>query len=167
MNKKTMVFQRVTNYNIMFIISILFTKILFYSYFNSKDHWIIVIKDQETNIEYMNNVIGSDDILTFEWIHSVEKTYWQEKIQITDDGKIMLIETSFESYGSGVPFQKEGKVKVKNGYITISNLKEIKEVYRWIHSQKANFTIYKNDEILLNPDDIPHHHKVELIVKKG
>lgn len=160
-------FRLLSTQQITLILGLVITSIFLYYFFVKASSMKIVILDQETGKEYVHQSIDVNDELIIEWVHSVEKTLWQEKIKITEDGEIMLIETSFESYGSGVPYEKDGTVKIKDGYVILSDLNEVKDNYRWIHSQHANVTIYKNKEILLSPNDIPHHHKVELIVKKG
>ncbi len=125
----------------------------------------LVIYDQETKEEYARTLLDPEDTFSVEWIHSVEKTKWKEKLQVNEEGKIILIETSFKSFGSGVPNQKEGKVHIKDGYIIMTDFYEEKKNYQWIHSHDANFEIKKNNQSFLKTNDIPHHHKAEIIIE--
>lgn len=68
------------------------------------------------------------DRFHIEWIHSVELTPWRETYRVTGFSGMELHETSFRSYGAGVPanFQdKQGvQLSVQQGWITISGLHE-------------------------------------------
>lgn len=127
----------------------------------------LVIFDQETGEEYKRERVDPGDELVIEWEHSVEKTTWQEKLLIESNATFMLTETRFRSFGAGVPNGKNGSVTFEDGYVVMSELEERKQRYLWIHSQKAKFTIIKNEKNFLLPDEIPHHHKVEMIIEKG
>ncbi len=125
----------------------------------------LVIYDQETKEEYARTDLNPNDFFTVEWIHSVEQTEWKEKLEINDEDKIILTETRFKSFGSGVPNEKAGKIMVKDGYVIMTDLYEEKEFYQWIHSHNANFKIKKNNNVFLQTKDIPHHHKAEIIIE--
>ncbi|HLR72019.1 MAG TPA: DUF1850 domain-containing protein [Pseudogracilibacillus sp.] len=135
--------------------------------FSTNNDLVIIIQDQETGVEYVKSKIIPEDVLTIQWEHSVEKTIWQEKLQIDQEGSIILTETRFRSFGAGVPFKKDGYTTIEDGFVVMKGLEEEKEEYQWIHSQKAQFKIFINGETLLHPTDIPHHHKAEIIIKKG
>lgn len=47
-------------------------------------------------------------------MHSVELEQWRETFQITDLGKVELIETRFKAWGAGVP-ENEGHVFYEDG----------------------------------------------------
>ncbi|GIN22399.1 MAG TPA: DUF1850 domain-containing protein [Bacillus bacterium] len=127
----------------------------------------LVLCDQEDGTEYIREEVNPDDEIIVHWRHSVERTIWEEKLKIEKDGTFTLTETRFQSFGAGVPNEKGGKVSIKDGYVVMEDLNETKPAYYWIHSQLAELTVYKNGKELLLPDDIPHHHKVEMIIEKG
>jgi len=49
------------------------------------------------------------------WIHSIEKEEWFERYQ-REDGKIILSDTFFKTFGAGTPFQAK-KTMTENGFI--------------------------------------------------
>lgn len=127
----------------------------------------LIISDQETGEEYKRTTIHAEDAFTVQWVHSVEKTLWQETLTVNKEGEIVLTETRFRSFGAGVPNEKNGSVYFEGGFLVMMDLAEVKDDYQWIHSHHAAFTILKNGEPFLRTNDIPHHHKAEIIVKKG
>ena len=127
----------------------------------------LIISDQETGEEYKRTTIHAEDEFTVQWVHSVEKTLWQETLTVNKEGEIVLTETRFRSFGAGVPNEKNGSVYFDDGFLVMTDLEEVKDDYQWIHSHHTEFTILKNDEPFLRTNDIPHHHKAEIIVKKG
>lgn len=127
----------------------------------------LVLKDQEDGTEYIRKEVNPGDEIVIHWRHSVERTIWEEKLKIEKDRTFSLTETRFQSFGAGVPNDKGGKVSIKDGFVVMEDLNEKKSAYYWIHSQLAELTVYRNGTKLLLPDDIPHHHKVEMIIEKG
>ncbi len=148
------------------IILILVTLLLFILFW-PKEQMVLIISDQETGEEYKRTAIHTDDKFTVQWVHSVEKTHWQETLTVNEDGEIVLTETRFRSFGAGVPNEKNGSIYFDDGFLVMTDLEEVKENYQWIHSHDAAFTIFKNDKQFLRTNDIPHHHKVEIMIKKG
>ncbi|VEF49252.1 putative transport protein [Bacillus freudenreichii] len=127
----------------------------------------MVLRDQEDGTEYIREKVDPGDEIIVHWRHSVERTIWEEKLKVEKDQTFTLTETRFQSFGAGVPNEKEGNVSIKDGYVVMDDLNETKPAYYWFHSQLAELTVYKNGKELLLPDDIPHHHKVEMIIEKG
>jgi len=67
------------------------------------------------------------DQFQIEWTHSVELTPWRETYRFSVFSGLELAETSFRSFGAGVPanFQdQEVHVSVEDGWITIKGLHE-------------------------------------------
>lgn len=68
------------------------------------------------------------DTFQMEWIHSVELTPWRETYRVTGLRNMELAETSFRSFGAGVPSnfqdQQAVHVSVQDGWITVSGLRE-------------------------------------------
>src|SRR5690625_1592825 len=148
------------------IVFVVVTLLLFFLSW-PEEQMVLIISDQETGKEYKRTAIHADDKFTVQWVHSIEKTHWQETLTVNEDGEIVLTETRFRSFGAGVPNEKNGSVYFEGGFLVMTDLKEVKDDYQWIHSHDAAFTILKNGEPFLRTNDIPHHHKEEIIVKKG
>ncbi|MCM3079728.1 DUF1850 domain-containing protein [Brevibacillus invocatus] len=72
--------------------------------------------------------IRIQDYFQIEWIHSVERTPWRETYRVVGFSGMELAETSFRSFGAGVPanFQDQQgvQVSVRDGWITVSGLQE-------------------------------------------
>ena len=127
----------------------------------------LVICDKDTAAECVRETVYPGDEIVIHWRHSVEKTIWEEKLLIEKNKTFTLIETKFQSFGAGVPNEKEGSVKVEDGFVIMGDLHETKPAYYWIHSQIAELTVLLNGKKLLLPEAIPHHHKVEMTIEKG
>lgn len=125
----------------------------------------LVVFDQETQEEYLRTEVQIGDILELSWRHSVELTLWIDYIEVIDE-KLKLIETRFESFGAGVSPTTNGEIRFEDGYVVMSELEEIHESYKWIHSQHQKFTLSKDGNNILHHDDIPHHQKVEMVIEK-
>ncbi|MDV2684970.1 DUF1850 domain-containing protein [Alkalihalophilus lindianensis] len=109
--------------------------------------------------------INVGDQWTIKWIHSVEKTPWEETYEVSEDGSLRLVETVFYSFGAGVPHEK-GSMTIEDGKVVTREIDQEIEAFRWIHSHNAEFAIYLNDEILFQTEDLPHHEPLELIIEK-
>lgn len=134
--------------------------------FNSWSQLDLIIKDQETNKEYIRLKVQEGDQLELSWIHSVELTPWIEVLVVTNDERLMLIETRFQSFGAGMPHETEGDVLVKDGYTIMTNLEQLFTSYRWVHSHNAQFTLTKNGENIFLADELPHHQRMEMFIEK-
>lgn len=168
MEKERSQFRLLRFHNLIILASLLIIFSIIFILFNQDKQIELVIYDQDTGDEYIRTEVERGDEFVVQWEHSVEKELWQEKLKINEDGDIVLIETRFRSFGAGVPSSKdEGNVYFENGFLVMTDLQEVKNYYQWIHSHKAKFMIFKNDEPFLLTTDIPHHHKAEMIVKKG
>jgi hypothetical protein len=109
--------------------------------------------------------IEPGDKVTVKWIHSVEKTPWEETYELQEDGTLRLIEAIFYSFGAGVPHEK-GSMSVEEGKVVSRDMEEETiEAFRWIHSHDANFEVYINDELSIAAEELPHHEALELIFK--
>lgn len=75
------------------------------------------------NIEIFSFKINDDIFYVKEknieisWIHSVEKEEWKEDYTIKD-GRILLTETYFKTFGAGVP-SNAGEVKIEDGFVNM------------------------------------------------
>lgn len=72
--------------------------------------------------------LGMQERITVEWIHSVELTPWRETYEVKWPSRLKLVETSFQSFGAGVPAQFEhARMHVENGWARVTGLKETRE----------------------------------------
>ena len=126
----------------------------------------LVIQSQEDQTVYyeMENV-KAGDMFTVMWVHSVERTPWNETFQVTEQGELLLVETVFQSFGAGVPHQK-GTMTVESGEIIVRDIEEIIPSYRWVHSHNAQFEMEFGDQTVFRAEDLPHHEKMEILIKK-
>lgn len=134
--------------------------------FNIWGDYDLVIRDQETNKEYIRLKVQVGDQLELAWIHSVELTPWIEVLEIVEDEQLMLIETRFQSYGAGVPYETEGNFLVRDGYTIMTDIDQLFSSYRWVHSHNAQFTLTKNGKYVFLADELPHHQRMEMFIEK-
>lgn len=122
----------------------------------------LVVQHQENHEIYKEvQHLKAGDTFSLTWVHSVEHTPWRETYQLTDDGELELIETAFQSFGAGVPYQK-GEMTVENGEVIIRNLNERIDALRWIHSHHVGFELIVDGEPAFQTEDLPHFEKVEI-----
>ncbi|PYZ92649.1 hypothetical protein CR194_13355 [Salipaludibacillus keqinensis] len=134
------------------------------SFFQSSQEVYLVVADARTGETLLESPMKTGEELTISWIHSVEKTPWNETYQIQEDN-LLLKSTSFQSYGAGVPHQS-GDAKTENGMIIYENIDEHFDELSWIHSHDAKHEITVNDETLVAVEDLPHHESIRLFVEK-
>ncbi|GEC91824.1 DUF1850 domain-containing protein [Brevibacillus brevis] len=72
--------------------------------------------------------VSLQDRFQIEWIHSVELTPWRETYRVVGFSGMELAETSFRSFGAGVPANFSDRpnvhVSIDGGWITVSGLQE-------------------------------------------
>ncbi|MEJ8548675.1 DUF1850 domain-containing protein [Brevibacillus borstelensis] len=72
--------------------------------------------------------LGMTDRFEIEWLHSVELTPWRETYSVHWLRGMELAETSFRSFGAGVPAELEdAEVTVQDGWIKVSGLHDRRE----------------------------------------
>ncbi|RYD05941.1 hypothetical protein N752_06765 [Desulforamulus aquiferis] len=88
-----------------------------------------------------------DKTFTIEYIHSVQKTPVQEKFILAPGNKIILTETTFQSFGVGTPFlADEGTLVNKNGTFVLTDLSRSFESINLGFLPLTKHTIvYRND----------------------
>lgn len=91
-------------------------------------HPYLVLRDFHRQEQIGVVPLRLQDTFQMEWVHSVELTPWRETYRVAGLSKMELAETSFRSFGAGVPAnfqdQKGVRVAVQDGWITVSGLKE-------------------------------------------
>lgn len=124
----------------------------------------LVIKEQRTDVEYLNVDIARGDKIEVHWIHSVELTPWIEVYEVSEQMELILIQTRFQSFGAGTPDSQKGTVTIEDGYVIINDLKEHIERFRWIHSHNANYELTLNGVKIIETTQLPHHSLIEFFI---
>ncbi|MBU8906590.1 DUF1850 domain-containing protein [Desertibacillus haloalkaliphilus] len=106
------------------------------------------------------------DHISVSWIHSVERTPWQETYKIVDNQQLELIETRFQSFGAGVPHESNGETTIEDGYTVMTGIDRVVEQFSWVHSHDADFQLFLNDENIIESYELPHHHQLEFHIEK-
>lgn len=87
-----------------------------------------------------------DDEFVLGWIHSIEKEEWFERYS-RDNGKLVLTETYFKTFGAGTPYQAEKTVN-EDGFVKMETT---------IDYEKLNITVSENVEttLFINGKEVP------------
>ena len=125
---------------------------------------LLVLREQgqPEQIYWIETVHPGDDI-QISWTHSIEKSTWIDTLTVAPDGQLVLTETRFSSFGAGMPYDTEGTVTYEDGYIVLRGLQQRIHAYQWVHSQFVQHTVRWNGKVVVQPNDIPHHRRVELV----
>lgn len=128
--------------------------------------WNLVIRQAADGEMLFTAPVNRDDLLIFHWVHSVEHFRWEETIIITEEGRLKLLESRFEGYGAGIPYENPGGVRVADGWVILENMNLDLEQYDWLHSHTALPEITMNDETLLRGKDLPHHQSLRMTIEE-
>lgn len=106
-----------------------------------------------------------EDSFTVEWVHSVELTPWRENYQVHWLHGMELAETSFRSFGAGVPsdFPKE-QVTVKDGWIIVSGIHEQRDSVLYLIT-RDDYALTVGHQIWKLSDVLPLGTSLELSIK--
>lgn len=128
---------------------------------------VLIISDQEEpDRVYLIQEVRPGDQIQISWTHSIEKSTWMDTLIVSEDAQLYLEETRFQSFGAGMPFTTEGQVRLKDGYVIMSQLHRPMPAYRWVHSHLVGHTVRLNGQVILHPEAIPHHRLAELSIRK-
>lgn len=127
---------------------------------------VLTISNQETGEIYIERRVESEDTIEYKWIHSFEHIPWTEKFKIMDNNHLLLYEMTVAGFGAGIP-ENKGNVRIENGIIIMSDIKEEFEEIKWINSNTALTYIKINDEIIIKGSEMPHHEPIKLIIKEN
>ncbi|MDF2683476.1 MAG: hypothetical protein K0R47_4666 [Brevibacillus sp.] len=112
--------------------------------------------------------IRLQDTFQMEWIHSVELTPWRETYRVAGLSGMELAETSFRSFGAGVPanFQDQHDVHltVHDGWITVSGLNEQRDQVLYLITREDYTLLVGGDKWQLS-SILPLGTSLELSVK--
>jgi hypothetical protein len=158
--------QAAASSRIRFLILLLILTVGFLLLFEIGNASVLRITDQSTGEEYYSIHAGPSDILTYGWIHSFEHIPWTEQYTILGNNNLLLKEIAIAGFGAGIPHNKGGKIKSKDGMIIMSEINEEYDEINWIHSQTATDYIMLNDKVILRGTDLPQHKALNLKIEK-
>ncbi len=135
-------------------------------YFSFEKKYILLIEDRTHSKEY--EYVLEDDKFIIGYKHSVMKTPVEEVFIPTKDNKINLVETTYKSYGVGLPFlPEEGEMEIKDGNFILKINRVFNDITFGVspiskHYLKVNDTTYNMMELLGNE---PTKIKVKILEK--
>ncbi|WP_348548671.1 DUF1850 domain-containing protein [Psychrobacter sp. KFRI-CH2-11] len=97
------------------------------------------------------------------WIHSVEKQWWEEQYQRTDDG-LLLTTTYFEAFGAGTPSTEALAPIQKPGYLGYQ-INETLPSLNWVVSRLTKGELNYADHRLLIHEWAPDYSEVTITPK--
>lgn len=103
------------------LIFIAVTLLLFFANFKLERTKVLIIESETKNVKH--TILVPEKKFTLSFIHSVEKTPVYEVFQITEDNKLILVETTFSSLGVGLPYTEDnGEFKNEQGKFKLTGL---------------------------------------------
>lgn len=139
---------------------------MFNMYDSKQLNYQFIVKEQRSDMHFLNSDINSGDKIEVHWVHSVELTPWIEVYEVTGEMELKLKETRFQSFGAGVPDHDKGTVSIKNGFVVIKDIDEVIDSFKWIHSHEVNFELWINELKLIETEQLPHHFPIEFLIEK-
>ncbi len=105
------------------------------------------------------------DSFSVEWVHSVELTPWRETYQVDWIKGMELAETSFRSFGAGVPTDFSGdQLSVRDGWITVSGIHEQRDSVLYLVT-RDDYKLLVGTQVWKLSDVLPLGTSLELSVK--
>lgn len=78
-----------------------------------------------------------EDVLTLQWIHSVEREMWWETYQ-AEDNHLRLFRSQFKTFGAGTPYNEP--LKTQNGFVESNPNLNMPKI-NWITSRNVESTL--------------------------
>lgn len=78
-----------------------------------------------------------EDILTLQWIHSVERELWRETYQAKAD-HLRLFRSQFKTFGAGMPYNEP--LKTQDGFVESNPNLRMPQIH-WIISRNVESTL--------------------------
>ena len=123
----------------------------------------LVVREQRPGSrEFARIPVAEGDILTFSWIHSVDGTPWTEYYRVA--GRTLVLDcTEMSLTGAGTP-SGAPEVSYSGDQTRMCGLDLTFDAVRWIHSHRVDHRITLGDTLLIVPQAVPHHCRVEMAV---
>lgn len=141
--------------------------VLLLSTFKAGSAKVLRITGQTSGKEYFAAPVKDNDVLTYGWVHSLERIPWTEDYIILGSGRLLLKRITIPAFGAGIPHNKGRVTKTEKGYIIMDEIYEEFERIDWIHSRSALEYIMLNGKTVLRGEDLPHHAPLTLEIVKG
>lgn len=120
----------------------------------------LVVEDAESGAEFFHVDADEVDSISLAWIHSIEKTPWEEHYRVEDE-HLVLTDVYLKSFGAGAPTDLEGLTRNEDGMVHTSGINREVPRLQWVHSHATSHTLTINflsgDPPLVLDDEIPHH----------
>lgn len=124
----------------------------------------LILKDFRSDTIFWQTPIEASTRFTVEWIHSVELTPWRETFRPRWPKGIELVETSFRSYGVGVPSNIGRQTKVIDGWVVASGISQIRNSVVYLIS-RPDYQLIIGDRTIPMQQIVPKDASVEIMVK--
>jgi hypothetical protein len=126
---------------------------------------VIQIQHGETGSVLEEFPAETNDEVALSWVHSVEQTPWTDVFTITENCRLLLTETRFQSFGAGVEHQYED-ISHEDGTYTARGLNECHDSVNWIHSHDAEHTVTINRVEEVDTASLPHHEPLRITIEE-
>lgn len=100
------------------------------------------------------------DTFILKWRHSVEKQYWQEVYELSDD-RLILTKTYTQTFGAGVPSTGE-PINAPKGYIG-QRINQPMPQIQWVVSTNMQGEILAGDDVLSIYKSVPDYSEVLIV----
>ncbi len=127
----------------------------------------LIIKDPRSGTIFYSIAVEANDTFSLHYRHSVSGSPVEGTFNITDQGKIKPLTTSFSSYGPGLPMDSVESYVIEEGLVTVYHEEEPRNYIRlWVSPQ--------TEEVLyINKDSHPlstfssEHLLIEITIKSS
>jgi hypothetical protein len=112
---------------------------------NDDPAWKLEISDPRNEISYYSIPVSPGDRFTLSYRHSVSGSEVSGIFQLTGDGKIRPMTTTFSSFGPGLPLDSYEIYSIENGMITVFHEEEPRDEIRiWVTPMTEETIIISN-----------------------
>ncbi|OFP38070.1 DUF1850 domain-containing protein [Corynebacterium sp. HMSC071B10] len=128
----------------------------------------LVVEDAESGAEFFHVDANEVDSISLAWVHSIEKTPWEERYRVEDE-HLVLTDVYLKSFGAGAPTDLEGVTRNEGGMVHTSSINREVPRLQWVHSHATSHTLtitfLNGDPPLVLDDEIPHHTFATVFVR--
>lgn len=125
----------------------------------------VEVKNRETGEGYFVPEAGEGDAVRLSWTHSVERTPWVERYEVSDRG-LELREVRIKSFGAGVD-QIAPKVENVDGWVVMSGYERSFPALHFIHSRDVDRELIVAGREINLDTEIPQYAPVEVSSEKA
>ncbi|WP_018923030.1 DUF1850 domain-containing protein [Salsuginibacillus kocurii] len=125
----------------------------------------LIIEHAKKGEVFHEGTVEVGDEVALSWIHSVEQTPWKDVFSVDGSCELLLTETHFESFGAGVEHEFE-QVERENGTVIAQGINDCHDSVDWIHSHEAEYRVTVNEKTVADPEELPHHEPLRIMIEK-